>query len=77
MRNVSDNSWNSTKGSSLYCVWVSVHDVPRDRLVAIWIDPAMTAFNSRDPEITDGNGTAASAAEHEDREEEKLGNAIG
>jgi hypothetical protein len=45
--------------------------------VAIWIDPAMTAFNSRDPEITDGNGTAAVAAEHEDREEEKLGNAIG
>ena len=73
MRNVSDNSWNSTKGSSLYCVWVSVHDVPRDRLMAIWIDPAMTAFNSCDPEITDGN----SAAEHEDREEEKLGNAIG
>jgi hypothetical protein len=41
--------------------------------MAIWIDPAMTAFNSCDPEITDGN----SAAEHEDREEEKLGNAIG
>jgi hypothetical protein len=36
----------------------------------------MTAFNSCDPESTDGNGTVAIAAEHEDREEEKLGNAI-
>jgi hypothetical protein len=28
----------STRGSGLYCVWVSVRNGKGDRLVAIWID---------------------------------------
>ena len=76
MRHFTENLWNSTRGSSLYCVWVRVQDVAQDRLVAIWIDPAMTAFKSCAPEVTDGIGTAAIAAEQEQREEEELGNAI-
>lgn len=44
MRNLTDNRWNSTTGSPLYCVWIKVHDAGGDRLVSIWMDPAMTAF---------------------------------
>jgi len=39
MRSFSANFLNSSKGSSLHCVWLRV----RDRLVSIWIDPAATA----------------------------------
>jgi hypothetical protein len=60
MRNITENVWNSTRGSGLYCVWVPVHDIGGDRLVAIWIDPALTAFQSCAPETSDGIGTAAS-----------------
>jgi hypothetical protein len=76
MRNINENLWNPTTGSSLYCVWVPVHDDGGDRLVAIWIDLAMTAFKSCAPEISDGIGMSAVVAEQEQREEEKLGNAM-
>jgi hypothetical protein len=65
MRNITEKLWNPTTGLSLYCVWVPVHDEGGDRLVAIWIDPAMTAFKSCAPEITDGMGMAAIVAEQE------------
>jgi hypothetical protein len=65
MRNITENLWNPTTGSSLYCVWVPIHDGGGDRLAAIWIDPAMTAFKSCGPEITDGIGLAAIVAEQE------------
>jgi hypothetical protein len=65
MRNITEKLWNPTTGSSLYCVWVPERDDGGDRLVAIWIDPGMTAFNSCTPEIADGIGMAAIAAEQE------------
>ena len=37
MPNITENLWNSTRDSSLYCAWVPVHDDGGDRLVAIWI----------------------------------------
>ena len=65
MRNITEQLWNPTTGASLYCVWVPVHDDGGDRLVAIWIDPAMTAFKSCAAEIADGMGMAAIVAEQE------------
>lgn len=59
MPKITENLWNSTRDSSLYCVWVPVHDDGGDRLVAIWIDRALTAFESCAPEIWYGIGTAA------------------
>jgi hypothetical protein len=47
MRNITENLWNSTTRSSLYCVWIPFHDDAGDRLVAIWIDPALTAFRAQ------------------------------
>ena len=52
MRNI------STQGSALYCVWVSVRIDRGDRLVAIWIDQAVTGFKPRAPETSEGIGTA-------------------
>jgi hypothetical protein len=52
MSNITENLENSTTGSSLYCVWVSAHDEGGDRLVAIWIDPALTAFKAQMQENT-------------------------
>jgi hypothetical protein len=59
MRGFLPNFSNSTTGSSLYCVWVRVHNSGRDRLVSIWIDPAPTAFKSRLPEASRGIDPAA------------------
>jgi hypothetical protein len=59
MGNIMENLWNSTRDSSLYCVWVPVHDDGGDRLVAIWIDRDLTAFKSCAPETSDGIGTGA------------------
>ena len=59
MRNITENLWNSTRGSNLYCVWVPVHADGGDRLVSIWIDPALTAFKSCAHETPDGIGEAA------------------
>ena len=47
MRNITENFWNSTTGSNLYCVWVPVHADGGDRLVTIWIDRGLTAFQSQ------------------------------
>lgn len=59
MPNITENLWNSTRDTSLYCVWVPVHDDTRNRLVAIWIDRALTPFQSCAPETCDGIATAA------------------
>jgi hypothetical protein len=71
MPNITENLWNSTRDSSLYCVWVPVRDDGGDRLAAIWIDRAMTAFKSRAPEPLDRIGTAAT--HFAGREEEDMG----
>jgi hypothetical protein len=76
MRHITQNLLNSTRNSNLYCVWVQVQDEGRERLAAIWIDRAMTAFTPCARESTSGIGTAAIVAEREEKEEEKLGNAI-
>ena len=44
MANFVINSENFTTRSSLYQVWVSLHDDGRAPLVSIWIDPTMAAF---------------------------------
>jgi hypothetical protein len=58
MRNVTENFGNFTNGSGLYCVWMPVHDDGGDRLAAIWIDRAMTAFTCA-PETSHGICRAA------------------
>jgi len=72
MRQIAEDLLNFTRNSNLYCVWVSAKDNGRERLVAIWIDRAMTAFKSCATEIADGIGVAGIAAEHEQSEEGKL-----
>jgi hypothetical protein len=49
---VENNSKNSLARRSLYCVWVRKDDHPGAQLVAIWIDPAMRAFESQVSEQT-------------------------
>jgi hypothetical protein len=46
-RNTTENLGDSTTGSSLYCVWVPVHDEGGDRLMSIWIDRVLTAFEAQ------------------------------
>ena len=53
MSNHDEKLFNVAKERSLYCVWVSMRNHAGERLVAIWIDPAMTAFKSCAPEISD------------------------
>jgi hypothetical protein len=57
MRNLADNLWNSETGSPLYCVWITVRDDRGDRLVSIWMDPAMTAFQPQAQEEFCGTAT--------------------
>jgi len=52
MRNTTENLENSTTDASLYWVWVPMHDDKGCRLVAIWIDPALTAFEAQMEETT-------------------------
>jgi hypothetical protein len=58
MRNTTENLENFATGASLYCVWVPVHDDKGDRLVSIWIDPALTAFKAQMEETTYEIGAA-------------------
>ena len=49
--------YNPEKGAvrrGLYCVWVPVREGNRDRLISIWIDPAMRAFETQG-ELQAGN----------------------
>ena len=69
MRNLSDALRDATARSNLYCVWIPVRDERGDRLVAIWIDPAMTAFQSCAREASAGITTAPSrSAGHQEEE---------
>jgi hypothetical protein len=72
MRQIAENLLNFTRNSNLYCVWVSAKDNGRERLVAIWIDRAMTAFKSWATESADEIGMAGIAADDKQGEEEKL-----
>jgi hypothetical protein len=65
MCNTTENLGDSTTGSSLYCVWVPVHDEGGDRLVSIWIDRALTAFEAQMQEGTyETCTTVTTQAEH-------------
>jgi hypothetical protein len=69
MRNITENLWNSTRGSNLYRVWVPVHADGGDRLVSLWIDPALTAFKSCAQETPDGIAVAATrCAGHQEKD---------
>jgi hypothetical protein len=61
MRNFANNFGDFTAGSGLYRVWVSEHCDGGERLVSIWIDPAMTVFELEFQDKADGIGTAAGA----------------
>ncbi len=66
MRNRTDNLANSMTGSSLYCVWVPVHDDRGDRLISIWIDPVLTAFRPQmEGKMHKVDRVMAARAEHE------------
>jgi hypothetical protein len=65
MCNTTENLRDSTTGSSLYCVWIRVHDGGGDRLVSIWIDRALTAFEAQMQEGTyEPCTTVTTQAEH-------------
>ena len=69
MRIFNEELLNFTRNSNLYCVWVPVHDNVGDRLVAIWIDPAMTASQSFAAEISNGiDGAATHFAGHQEED---------
>jgi hypothetical protein len=72
VRQIAENLLNFTRNSNLYCVWVSAKDNGRERLVAIWIDRAMTAFKLCATEIAGEIGMAGIAAEHQQGEEGKF-----
>ena len=76
MRIITENLLNPTPNSSLYCVWVPVHDNGHERLAAIWIDRAMTASKSCAPESVNGTSTGGIVCEQEESEAEKLGSVI-
>jgi hypothetical protein len=66
MRNYTENSGNSMTGSSLYCVWVPVHDDRGDRLVSIWIDPVLTAFRPQmEGKMHEVGWVTAASSQHE------------
>jgi hypothetical protein len=71
MRTITDTSWDFATRSSLYHVWVPLHDDGKAPLVSIWIDPALTAFRSLRQETTanpltgqEANDADPLAAEH-------------
>ena len=47
MRTLTEISWDIAKRPILYRIWVPLHDDGEVPLVSIWIDPALTAFQSR------------------------------
>jgi hypothetical protein len=61
MRNIANNFWNVTAGSGLYRIWVAEPCDGRERLVSIWIDPAMTVFELEFQDKADGIDKAAGA----------------
>lgn len=68
MRNLSDNLVNSATGPLLYCVWIRVHDDRGDRLVSIWMDSAMTAFQPQPREKACGTATVETSCEGSEEE---------
>ena len=52
MANFVKNSENFTARSGLYRVWVPLHDDGKVPLVAIWIDPTMSAFEPQPQQET-------------------------
>jgi hypothetical protein len=73
MRNLTDTLWDSTAGSNLHCVWTSVHDEDgADRLVAAWMDLALTACKSCALETTDKIDTARAGLRGHEEEEVHL-----
>jgi hypothetical protein len=47
MRTLTDSFWDFATRPTLYRIWVPLHDDGEVPLVSIWIDPALTAFQSR------------------------------
>ena len=46
-----------------YCVWVPVREDNKDRLISIWIDPAMTAFEAQmEPEEAEAGGVVGQSS---------------
>jgi hypothetical protein len=47
IRTLTDTFRDSATRPTLYRIWVPLHDGGEVPLVSIWIDPALTAFQSR------------------------------
>jgi hypothetical protein len=41
------NRKNSVPRPSLYCVWIRAHEGENAPLIRVWIDPAMSMFDSQ------------------------------
>ena len=41
------NSKNAVPRASLYCVWIRAHEGENAPLIRVWIDPAMSEFESQ------------------------------
>ena len=73
MRNVTSDHKNLDARQSLYCVWIQASELPNARLVRVWIDPAMRAFESEFQEVNCGAAMAASVPhEREDESTEDV-----
>lgn len=69
MTNRKSNLSGFSNPNGLYRVWVSLHDDRQAPLIAIWIDPQMTAFKPEplaEPAMATGMGGEGTAEEVED-----------
>ncbi|HET8922109.1 MAG TPA: hypothetical protein VFN26_03830 [Candidatus Acidoferrum sp.] len=74
MRNVTSDHKNPDARQSLYCVWIQPSGLPDVRLVRVWIDRAMRAFESEFQEANCGAAMAASVPRA--REDESTEDAV-
>jgi hypothetical protein len=60
------NRKNSVPRPSLYCVWIRAHEGENAPLIRVWIDPAMTMFDSQatvhEPDLAAGRAEEEAAS---------------
>jgi hypothetical protein len=66
---------------SLYCVWIYAHEGPDAPLIRVWIDPAMSMFDSQarvhEPDLAAARAEAQTAPAHEENSEVTPGGFAG
>ena len=73
MANFTDHFENLTARPGLYRVWVPLRNDGRGPLISIWIDPAMTAFESQPREESIGPSEIGEAAMAEEEDPKRRG----